>query len=1008
MAISPEALRRLSVLLDTALDLPESERATWLSNLAGDDAALAPTLHDLLVRQASRETADLLERPPAFTVAGVEPAASELHEGNTVGAYRLERLLGSGGMGEVWLAERIDGSLKRKVALKLPHVGWAPGLAERFAREREILSGLEHPNIARLYDAGVDQQGRPYMALEYVDGQPLDEYCNSRALSIDARLKLLLQVAEAMAFAHSRLVLHRDLKPGNMLVTADGQVRLLDFGIAKLMEGDATRETVLTRVSGRALTLDYASPEQIRGEPIGTASDVYSLGVVAFELLAGARPYRLKRGSAAELEEAITGADAPLASELADNPAVRKLLKGDLDATLNKALKKQVSERYPTIEALAQDWRHHLAGHGVTARPDTLTYRLTRFARRHRLPLGAGVVTVAAFGLALGFGATALVILALLIGLGVALWQARKARQQAHIAGVEARTAQEVQNFLEGIFRASGGDQADPIKARQRSAKDLLDDGAARIDKALDQAPQAKLRVLMTLATIYDDLGETERMADMLQKRVEVVERITPGAGADRALAHAELAMALAVIGRDGEAQSHLARAEAALRPLPDADDDAHRAVEMAVAQFYAARGDARGLQASRRLVSRLRSRPPSLEVTVPLMLKGKLERLSALPADAVQTLNGAVEMAKKLPGGGENTMHVLLVELALAEADLGQPDVALEHMRQAVRIAEKNAGPSSPTTIITLARLSQLLTEQGRPRDAIEPLLEARRRVDADPALVALSGVVGPQRFHEGQARRRLGQLDEALMCYSDSAKATSGPNGSADGAFRSALGQALVLTDQGCFDEAQRALAEARAIRKRADLRGYGQALTLVQAEVTFALACGENARAGEAWRMFADDPTTTIHRQDASMVSMEAELTLATAGPATAVELARRALAMLQASPTKPNSVFDQLRLLLVLARGLRMLGKASEALAPLQAAMRDAAPVYDPTVSVVVSDLHVALAEALLASGKMDFARNHLDSAKAIQSRHAQLGPHYTEPVRELETRLGSPL
>jgi serine/threonine-protein kinase len=189
VAISPEALRRLSVLLDTALDLPESERATWLSNLAGDDAALAPTLHDLLVRQASRETADLLERPPAFTVAGVEPAASELHEGNTVGAYRLERLLGSGGMGEVWLAERIDGSLKRKVALKLPHVGWAPGLAERFAREREILSGLEHPNIARLYDAGVDQQGRPYMALEYVDGQPLDEYCNSRALSIDARLK---------------------------------------------------------------------------------------------------------------------------------------------------------------------------------------------------------------------------------------------------------------------------------------------------------------------------------------------------------------------------------------------------------------------------------------------------------------------------------------------------------------------------------------------------------------------------------------------------------------------------------------------------------------------------------------------------------------------------------------------------------------------------------------------------------------------------------------------------
>ncbi len=1007
MPIAPEALRRLSVLLDTVLELPEAERTTWLSRLDGDDAALGPTLRELLARQASKKTADLLERPPAFTIAGAALDASELRDGDNVGTYRLERLLGRGGMGEVWLAERIDGTLKRKVALKLPHVTWAPGLAERFAREREILSGLEHPNIARLYDAGVDQMGRPYMALEYVDGQPLDEYCDSHALSIDARLKLLLQVAEAMAFAHSRLVLHRDLKPGNMLVTRDGRVRLLDFGIAKLMEGDTTRETVLTQVSGRALTLDYASPEQIRGEPIGTASDVYSLGVVAFELLAGARPYRLKRGSAAELEEAITGADTPLASDMALDAAVRKLLKGDLDATLNKALKKQVSERYPTIETLAQDWRYYLAGHGVTARPDTLSYRLSRFARRYRVPLGAGAVTVAAFGLALGFGATALVIMALLIGLGAALWQGRKARQQERIARVEARTAKEVQDFLEGIFRASGGDQADPIKARQRTAKELLDDGAARIDKALDEAPQAKLRVLMTLASIYDDLGETERMADMLQKRVEVVEHITPGAGADRAQAHAELAMALAVIGRDGEAQSHLARAEAALRPLPDADDEAHCAVEMAMAQFYAARGDARGLEASRHLVSRLRSRPPSLEMTVPLMLKGKLERFSALPADAVQTLCGAVEMAKKLPGDGENTMHVLLVELALAEADLGREDAALEHMRQAVRIVEKNAGPSSPTTIITLARLGQLLTEQGRPRDAMEALLEARRRVEADPALVALSGVVGPQRFHEGQARRRLGQLDEALVCYGDSAKATSRPDGSADGAFRSAVGLVLVLTDQGRFDEAQRALAQAREIRDRADLGGYGQALTIVQAEVWFALARGETAQANEAWRLFADDPSTTIRRQDAAVVSLEVELTLATAGPAAAVKVAQRTLARLQASPAKPNSVFDQSRLLLVLARGLRMLGNASEALVPLQEAMRDAASVYDPTVSVVVSDLHVAIAEALLESGEIDFARTHLDAAKAIQSRHAQLGPHYTEPVRELEKRLGSP-
>jgi len=341
--ITPVRLARLSVLLDTALDLPESERDSWLGHLKGDDAALGTTLRELLVRHAAKETADLLERPPAFIVTGAASDVSELRDGDSVGAYRLERLLGRGGMGEVWLAERIDGTLKRKVALKLPHVTWAPGLAERFAREREILSGLEHPNIARLYDAGVDAQGRPYMALEFVEGQPLDEYCNSRALSIEARLKLLLQVAEALAFAHSRLVVHRDLKPGNILVTGDGQVRLLDFGIAKLLDGGTAQETALTKAGGRALTLDYASPEQIRGEPIGTASDVYSLGVVAFELLAGARPYRLKRESAAALEQAITSDALPLASAVADDQARRKSLRGDLDAILNTALKKRVS-----------------------------------------------------------------------------------------------------------------------------------------------------------------------------------------------------------------------------------------------------------------------------------------------------------------------------------------------------------------------------------------------------------------------------------------------------------------------------------------------------------------------------------------------------------------------------------------------------------------------------------------------------------------------------------------
>ena len=248
--MTPETLGRLSALLDEALDLDEAAREAWLVALPGDAAALAPTLRKLLARQASKETNDLPGLPVRFDLPGETDAGFK--PSDAVGPYRLLRALGHGGMGEVWQAERADGALKRKVALKLPHVSWAPGLAERFAREREILASLEHANIARLYDAGFDPHGRPYMALEYVEGVPIDEFCKQRALPVEGRLRLLLQVADAVAFAHSRLVVHRDLKPGNILVTDEGQVRLLDFGIAKLMEGDSAQETALTRVGGRA------------------------------------------------------------------------------------------------------------------------------------------------------------------------------------------------------------------------------------------------------------------------------------------------------------------------------------------------------------------------------------------------------------------------------------------------------------------------------------------------------------------------------------------------------------------------------------------------------------------------------------------------------------------------------------------------------------------------------------------------------------------------------------
>jgi eukaryotic-like serine/threonine-protein kinase len=573
MALDADTLRRLSTLLDEALDLAEAERETWLARLAGDDAALGPMLRDLLARKASQETAGLLPPIPAFAL----PAdAHAIEAGHTVGPYRLERPLGHGGMGEVWLASRVDGSLKRKVALKLPRVTWAPGLAERFAREREILSGLEHPNIARLYDAGVDQHGRPYMALEYVEGRPIDDFCKARALPVDARVRLLLQVADAVAFAHGRLVVHRDLKPGNMLVTADSQVRLLDFGIAKLLEGDSARETALTQVAGRALTLDFASPEQIRGEPIGTASDVYSLGVVAFELLAGARPYRLRHQSAAQLEEAITSVDAPLASDVAGDPATKRALRGDLDAILNKALKKDAAQRYPTIDALAHDLRRHLAGHRVAARPDTLGYRLARFARRRRVPLAAGAVVVATFVLAQGLGATAVVIVALLAGLGAALWQARRASLERDRAYALADRNSAVNTFLDTLLTKAA--RAGPLTAQQ-----LLERSERIVEAEVKGNPEHHAFVLGMLANCYSQLDDTKRALALLDRAVEAARFAT-----DRSLRDSlasRRALTTGSLGNTDEAiaalDAILARSETA--PEVRAEAHSHRAF---MAQF--------------------------------------------------------------------------------------------------------------------------------------------------------------------------------------------------------------------------------------------------------------------------------------------------------------------------------------------------------------------------------------------------------------------------------------
>jgi serine/threonine-protein kinase len=464
---------RLRDLLDEGLTQPPSARAAWLQGLGPQDAELVPRLRALLAHdEAGAALSGSLPRVETGSFAPAVPMPDR------VGPYRLIRELGRGGMGAVWLAERGDMLTGRNVALKLPHGSWRlPRLAERLAREREILATLSHPNIARLYDAGVSDDGQPWLALEVVEGESLDAWVARCAPKLPQRLRLFGQVVQAVAYAHGQLVVHRDLKPANILVTADQQAKLLDFGIAKLLEGGVAEATALTREAGRAFTPEYASPEQVRGDALGTASDIYSLGVVLYELLTGQRP-----------PPAASGLPPTRPSEAARQPALR----GDLDAITLKALEPQPVARYATAQALADDIERHLHGLPVLARPAHAGYLLRRFAMRH----------------AWAAGATTAALLAVLGGAGAALWQAQLAR-------AEARRAEAVTAFMADVLR-----EADPYRASDSkpTVEGLIRQARDKLGNRYADQPELRVQLLSLLAVSLIGLSAFDDAQTLLQQ----------------------------------------------------------------------------------------------------------------------------------------------------------------------------------------------------------------------------------------------------------------------------------------------------------------------------------------------------------------------------------------------------------------------------------------------------------------------------------------------------------
>ncbi len=489
---------RFSALLDRAMEVPEADREPWLNGLAGDDATVKPWLARVLGHEASMET--------GFLTAPAEPSPdAEISAGSLIGPYRLDSRLGEGGMGEVWRAARVDDGPRREVALKLPHPELLGGpFRQRFARERDVLAALSHPHIAQIYDAGLSPGGHPYLALELVEGEPITSACRAGRASLPRRVEMVCQVLDALIFAHQRLIVHRDIKPSNVLVTPAGDVKLLDFGIAKLLRPDAPDDFPLTQPAAQMATPGYAAPEQFSGGAVTVATDIFAAGVLLFELCTGHRPF-------ARVPADPDAAPAPLASSRADAEScgapegrlLARSLRGDLDAVMARALALDPAERYGSAEAFARDLRRWLAGRPVSARRVGWATRAQKFARRNKA--GVGLAAVLALTVALGTAGTA--------------WQAARATREAVSARREADRANAIKDFALGLFARA--DPRNGASLTTMTAKQVLDSGADSADATFAKQPDTEMELLAALGAIYEPI-DPPRSVKVLTRRLEL------------------------------------------------------------------------------------------------------------------------------------------------------------------------------------------------------------------------------------------------------------------------------------------------------------------------------------------------------------------------------------------------------------------------------------------------------------------------------------------------------
>lgn len=719
---------RALALLEAALQQPPAERSAFLDRECRGDRALRARLDALL--RADAKAQGFLEPPP--------PALPP----ERVGPYRLLRELGAGGMGRVFLAERADALYQKQVAIKFLRLDHGD-LRSRFANERRILATLDHPAIARLLDAGYDPRGQPYVVMDYIEGTTLTRHAEEARLSVAARLDLFLTVLDAVGYAHAHLVVHRDLKPENILVGADGMPRLLDFGIAKLLDAP---EAADTRTGSYALTPEYASPEQVRGDPISVASDIYSLGVLLYHLLTGTRPYDFPARSPVAIERVVCDAEPPRPSHVARSRGGPPLER-DLDHIVLKAMAKDPAQRYRSCQEFGDDLRRFLEGRPVLARATPPSEVALKFVRRHRV-----AVSAAAAG-----------IMTLLAVAGLALWQAGEARQQAALARIERDRAEHIRAFLTEMLAA-----ADPaVGGRELTVVDLLDAAAQRLAAESDRDPVLIGAVHLTLAQSYRALGRLDAALDH-------AETAYGGTPADPSEARALAALVLGQVqlerGETEAADGHLR--EAAAWYESQSEHRAERAtVDQLRGQLRSRAGQYEAAEAHlTRAIATLRGGRPALDAQLAeaidslAVTRGRAGRL----ADAEALHREALDLLRATRGPEHPHTARSWFNLASVLEMQDRFDAAEAAFREVERIQRHHYGERHPDLAQTLASHAFMLNRAGRHEEAAEygraAVAAAANLTPPHPIAAYAQAVLGESLLLSGAATAALDHLRNAL----------------------------------------------------------------------------------------------------------------------------------------------------------------------------------------------------------------------------------------------------